>query len=213
MVIVTVRDELVHLVGGISFIKEIIRKDQRRKSTRTGWDCGHILQKPHQHTNAALQQPPKSTKTNANVTFDEESESIYAQLEEGKTERYLGFNFNKKGIQSKLDQITEKILAQFASWKNATSTLRATIFEQIWYRRNKKNHEQFTYDLTYERILKRFKLICAAAWEREVKNINRIYKKLQNQGPANQRHHTMKIVNRLENRVNLCTILIEGLYA
>ncbi|EGC32802.1 hypothetical protein DICPUDRAFT_21199, partial [Dictyostelium purpureum] len=51
------------------------------------------------------------------------------------------------------------------------ANLIAKIFEQIWYRSNKKNHEYFTYEITYERVLKRLKLICAAAWEREVKNI------------------------------------------
>ncbi|EGC29851.1 hypothetical protein DICPUDRAFT_158511 [Dictyostelium purpureum] len=40
--------------------------------------------------------------------------------------------------------------------------------------------------------------ICASAWEREVKNINRIYKKLHYQDPASQRHHRMKIVNMLK---------------
>ncbi|EGC30260.1 hypothetical protein DICPUDRAFT_83785 [Dictyostelium purpureum] len=48
------------------------------------------------------------------------------------------------------------------------ANLTATIFELIWYRRNKKNHEHFTYELTYERVLKRFKLICTAAWESKV---------------------------------------------
>ncbi|KAN0009680.1 hypothetical protein ACTFIU_006977 [Dictyostelium citrinum] len=38
------------------------------------------------------------------------------------SERYLGFNFNKKGIDSKIPSITSKIKAQLQSWEKISST-------------------------------------------------------------------------------------------
>ncbi|KAM9972117.1 hypothetical protein ACTFIW_003470 [Dictyostelium discoideum] len=65
-----------------------------------------------------------SAKINTNkcscITFRENTNTIYSKSH--SSERYLGFNFTNKGIESKTLEIAEKVKTQLSSWKTTSST-------------------------------------------------------------------------------------------
>ncbi|KAN0032303.1 hypothetical protein ACTFIV_006185 [Dictyostelium citrinum] len=65
-----------------------------------------------------------SAKINKNkcicITFKKDTNTLYEKAT--NSERYLGFNFNSKGVDSKTDQISAKIKNQLTSWEKITST-------------------------------------------------------------------------------------------
>ncbi|KAM9964024.1 hypothetical protein ACTFIW_005667 [Dictyostelium discoideum] len=54
------------------------------------------------------------------ITFNNNTNTLYSKST--SSERYLGFNFNNKGVESKINSIANKIKTQLNSWNKITST-------------------------------------------------------------------------------------------
>ncbi|KAM9999677.1 hypothetical protein ACTFIZ_008128 [Dictyostelium cf. discoideum] len=65
-----------------------------------------------------------SAKINKNkcicITFKKDTNTLYEKAT--NTERYLGFNFNNKGVDSKINQISTTIKNQLTTWEKTSST-------------------------------------------------------------------------------------------
>ncbi|KAM9980051.1 hypothetical protein ACTFIZ_006304 [Dictyostelium cf. discoideum] len=54
------------------------------------------------------------------ITFKENTKTLYTIIK--SNERYLGFDFNNKGIKSKINTISDNIRAKLATWNTTSST-------------------------------------------------------------------------------------------
>ncbi|KAN0022219.1 hypothetical protein ACTFIU_004391 [Dictyostelium citrinum] len=59
------------------------------------------------------------------ITFKKDTNTLYEKST--TSERYLGFNFNSKGVDSKIDQISTKIKNQLTSWEKTSSTFQGKL--------------------------------------------------------------------------------------